>query len=116
MVLGLSVLILVSYMGYPHALQTFQLSPSPSYDTSSEFRRLLNDVNPLDRFPHSKTLGVASRLHMIGLPHREDRRMIMQKLGHAMGRSTCFALIYCLAKIESITTRYHIYMARGYAA
>lgn len=72
----------------------FQLSPSPSYDTSSEFRRLLNGVNPLDRFPHSKTLGVASRLHMIGLPHREDRRMIMQKLGHAMGRSTCFALIY----------------------
>jgi hypothetical protein len=55
-----------------------------SEDYSSEYRRLLSTVSPLDRVPHSKTLGVASRIYVIGLPRREDRRASMEKLARAM--------------------------------
>ena len=53
---------------------------------AAEYRRLLSTVNPLDTTPHSKTLGVASRMYVIGLPGREDRRILMESLQNAMGR------------------------------
>lgn len=65
-----------------------------SEDYSSEYRRLLSTVSPLDRVPHSKTLGVASRIYVIGLPRREDRRASMEKLARAMGERE---LIYILS-------------------
>jgi len=55
-----------------------------SEDYSSEYRRLLNTVSPLDHVPHSKTLGIASRIYVIGLARREDRRASMEKLARAM--------------------------------
>jgi hypothetical protein len=56
-----------------------------SEDYSSEYRRLLSTIYPSDRVPHSKTLGVASRIYVIGLKRREDRRTAMEKLARAMG-------------------------------
>lgn len=56
-------------------------------DFSSEYRQRLNSIRPIDRLPHSKTLGVASRIYVIGLPGRKDRRSVMAKLEKAMGRS-----------------------------
>ena len=54
-------------------------------DGISEYRRLLSTITPLDRAPHSKTLGVASRIYVIGLPAREDRRKSLKNLERAMG-------------------------------
>jgi hypothetical protein len=60
----------------------------PRVDESAEYRQLLSTVRPLDSVPHSKTLGVASRLYVIGLPGREDRHRSMQSLEKAMGKPT----------------------------
>lgn len=56
-----------------------------SEDYSSEYRRLLSTIYPSDRIPHSRTLGVASRIYIIGLKRRQDRRAAMEKLARAMG-------------------------------
>jgi hypothetical protein len=53
----------------------------------------------MDRIPHSKTLGVASRLYVIGLARRQDRRATMEKLAHAMGERK---LISCDSTVEHI--------------
>jgi len=55
-----------------------------SEDYSSQYRRLLSTINPIDHVPHSKTLGVASRIYVIGLARRVDRRISMEKLARAM--------------------------------
>jgi hypothetical protein len=55
-----------------------------SDNSSSEFRRLLSTIYPSDRVPHSKTLGVASRIYVINLKRREDRRVSMETLARAM--------------------------------
>jgi hypothetical protein len=61
-----------------------------SEDYSSEYRRLLGTIYPSDRVPHSKTLGIASRIYVIGLKRREDRRAAMEKLARAMGEQSNF--------------------------
>jgi len=79
--------LLISYNGYtanPRTLGDPPLSSSQVVDAAADYRRMLSAVNPLDRFPHSKTLGVASRLYVIGLPHREDRHIELEKLQNAM--------------------------------
>jgi len=38
----------------------------------------------MDRIPHSQTLGVASRIYVVGLARRQDRRLSMEKLARAM--------------------------------
>jgi len=61
-----------------------RLYPLPVADDAAEFRQLLSTVNPLDRLPHSKTLGVAGSIFVIGLPHRQDRRTVIGNLEKAM--------------------------------
>jgi len=77
-------LILVSYFGYPYIADTQHLPLLPAYHDALSFRDILRAANPLDDIPHSKTLGVASRLYVIGLPEREDRRIIMGQLADAL--------------------------------
>lgn len=57
-----------------------------SEEGPSEYRKVLSTITPLDRAPHSKTLGVASRIYVIGLPGREDRRRELKSLEKAMGK------------------------------
>lgn len=62
--------------------------PGPSsihHEPSRSYRDSLSTVLPSDRAPHSKTLGVAGKIYVIGLPGREDRRREMQSLQEAMG-------------------------------
>src|ERR1700735_4833708 len=58
--LAMFVLLLVSYqmVSLPEHVPTEE--PLPIDDTT-EHRRLLSTLHPLDGVPHSKTLGVASR-------------------------------------------------------
>ena len=83
--LAMFVLLLVSYqmVSLPEHVSTEE--PLPINDTT-EHRRLLSTLHPLDGVPHSKTLGVASRLYVIGLPGRQDRHVLMESLEKAMGR------------------------------
>lgn len=91
------VFSMVSYHPYPH-LRYFQLSPLHistkeqllAIGDAAEYRHLLSAVNPLEGIPHSKTLGVASRLYVIGLPGREDRQILMGSLQKAMGKQISF--------------------------
>jgi hypothetical protein len=95
-ILVLIALVLSSYNAFTSwSTQEYLQSPTspegtPTYpvnhDDTSEFRRLLSTVNPLDVLPHSKTLGVASRLYVLGLPGRDDRQKMMEKLQMAMGK------------------------------
>jgi hypothetical protein len=102
MTTGIFVLVTLSLRLYPLNLQLgweathhIPTNDSPAYpygekvaseDYSSEYRRLLSTIHPTDRVPHSKTLGVASRIYVIGIPRREDRRASMEKLARAMGK------------------------------
>ena len=79
---------------------------------AAEYRRLLSAVNPLDTTPHSKTLGVASRMYVIGLPGREDRRILMESLQNAMGKLNIN--IYNICQIVLNFTRSHIHLAQCY--
>ena len=88
------VLITLSLRLYPQNFRSLAGIPTDasrcqkkvvSEDYSSEYRKLLSTVDPMDRIPHSKTLGVASRIYVIGLPRRQDRRLLMEKLARAMG-------------------------------
>jgi hypothetical protein len=89
-IIAIVTLLLISYHGYPvhpspHAFGDHL--PSWANRTAvSEFRQSLSRVRQTDRLPHSKTLGVASRLYVIGLPGREDRQVEVRKLQSAMGR------------------------------
>lgn len=55
------------------------------HEPARSYRDLISTVHPLDRVPHSKTLGVASKIYVIGLPGRKDRRREMESLADAMG-------------------------------
>jgi hypothetical protein len=99
--LAVFVLACVSYNAYSYfwTREYFQLPPLSEgmstehlvpADDAAEYRRLLSTVNPLDGLPHSKTLGVASRLYVIRLPGREDRRILMGSLQKAMGWQNIF--------------------------
>lgn len=50
----------------------------------SLYRQQLSSVRELDRLPHSRTLGVAQKIYVIGLARRADRRAHMNKLMEAM--------------------------------
>ena len=83
--IALLVLLSLSYSatrdgGY-HYMVPWRTPPTTS------FRELLSTVLPSDKAPHSKTLGVAGKIYVIGLPGRVDRRSEMQKLQDAMGAS-----------------------------
>lgn len=98
---GIFLLVTLSLRWYPlnlqlvpqiaHHLPTNDVTAYPyretaiSEDYTSEYRRLLSTISPMDRVPHSKTLGVASRIYVVGLARREDRRASMEKLARAMG-------------------------------
>jgi len=83
--LAIILLFLVSYNGYPQTIKDLQPHLGLQVDdTAAQYRQLLSTVNPLDRLPHSKTLGVASRIYLIGLPNREDRRNTLHSLEKAM--------------------------------
>jgi hypothetical protein len=83
--LAIVSLFLVFYNGYPQTIEYLQPQPLQVDDAVAQYRHLLSTVNPLDRLPHSKTLGVASRIYLIGLPNREDRRVVLHSLEKAMG-------------------------------
>jgi hypothetical protein len=90
-ILVLIALVLSSYNSFTFwSTQQSSISPEGTHtypiNDASEFRRLLSAVNPLDALPHSKTLGVASRLYVLGLPGRDDRREVMERLQTAMGK------------------------------
>lgn len=95
--LAVCILVLISYYHYLD-LGSVQHSTLPEYSTEqflvidnvTGHRRVLSTVNPLDGFLHSKTLGVASRLYVIQLPGREDRRTLMESLQKAMGKQISF--------------------------
>jgi hypothetical protein len=101
-ILAIVVFLFVSYNAYLRTQGSIQLSiltqnisaepPAEPLvvDDAAEYRRLLNTVRPLDALPHSKTLGVASRIYVIELPGRQDRRAIMESLEKAMGKKTTF--------------------------
>lgn len=81
-------------------------------DGPSEYRKLLNTITPLDRAPHSKTLGVASRIYVIGLPGRGDRRKALASLEKAMGKPAVFDCYLSLRLthicfLSDITFTYH---------
>ena len=48
------------------------------------YRQQLSTVRELDRLPHSRTLGVAQKIYVIGLARRIDRRAHMSQLMEAM--------------------------------
>jgi len=114
MTAGIFLLVTLSLRLYPLNLQLgwqtthhIPTNDSPAYsygekvaseDYSSEYRRLLSTINPTDRVPHSKTLGVASRIYVIGLSRREDRRASMEKLARAMGERELS--LYIVAMVE----------------
>lgn len=50
----------------------------------SLYRQQLSTVRVLDRLPHSRTLGIAQKIYVIGLARRADRRAHMNKLMEAM--------------------------------
>ena len=77
-------------------------------DGISEYRKLLSTVKPLDRAPHSKTLGVASRIYVIGLPIREDRRKSLKSLERAMGKPC--ELTVMAAECYLLLVRHNIYI------
>jgi hypothetical protein len=83
--LAIISLFLVFYNGYPQTIEYLRPQPLQVDDAVAQYRHLLSTVNPLDRLPHSKTLGVASRIYLIGLPNREDRRVVLHSLEKAMG-------------------------------
>jgi hypothetical protein len=88
-----------AYLQTQDGLQLFTLPQNistehPVVDNAADYRRLLSTVNPLDGLPHSKTLGVASRIYVIGLPDREDRRIIMENLEKAMGGQNVLYVYY----------------------
>jgi hypothetical protein len=76
-----STIIPLLWFSTPEVLRQF-----PVDNAAVDFRQLLSTVNPLDRLPHSKTLGVAGSIYVIGLPLREDRRNVMRGLEKAMGK------------------------------
>ena len=71
------------------------LGQLPVDNAALDFRQLLSTVHPLDRLPHSKTLGVAGSIYVIGLPHREDRRNVMRGLEKAMGKKIYNLRVSC---------------------
>ena len=77
----LVVLSLTFYASVHHGAQ----KALTSEDYSSKYRQMLSTIYPSDRVPHSKTLGIASRIYVIGLKRRKDRRAAMEKLARAMG-------------------------------
>ena len=77
-------------------------------DGISEYRKLLSTISPLDRAPHSKTLGVASRIYVIGLPAREDRRKSLESLERAMGKPC--GLIVMAAECYLLLVRHNIHI------
>ncbi|KAG9127376.1 hypothetical protein FRC07_014540 [Ceratobasidium sp. 392] len=48
------------------------------------YHQQLSTVRQIDRSPHSRTLGVAQKIYVIGLARRADRRAHMAKLMEAM--------------------------------
>ncbi|QRV90908.1 glycosyltransferase family 25 protein [Ceratobasidium sp. AG-Ba] len=48
------------------------------------YRQQLGNVREIDHLPHSRTLGVAQKIYVIGLARRTDRRAHMDKLMSAM--------------------------------
>ncbi|KAG9104423.1 hypothetical protein FRC06_002658 [Ceratobasidium sp. 370] len=50
----------------------------------SQYRQQLSTVREIDRLPHSRTLGIAQKIYVIGLARRVDRRAHMAKLMAAM--------------------------------
>ncbi|KZP09602.1 hypothetical protein FIBSPDRAFT_938406 [Athelia psychrophila] len=58
--------------------------PPVHHELSRSYRDLLSTVYPSDRVLHSKTLAVAGKIYVIGLPSREDRRREMESLAEAM--------------------------------
>lgn len=95
-ILALFVLILVSYQMLFYLPEHVSIEDVLPIDEAAEYRRLLSTVHPLDGLPHSKTLGVASRLYIIGLPGREDRHAVMESLERAMGRPITLNVPYFL--------------------
>ncbi|KAJ6498565.1 hypothetical protein C8R47DRAFT_1009721 [Mycena vitilis] len=63
---------------------TTQRQISSSVDETAEYRRALQQINPLDSLPHSRTLGVAGKIYVIGMPDRNDRREELGKLERAL--------------------------------
>lgn len=59
-------------------------TPTPTHTKDATFREKLAKIGSLDNRPHSRTLGVASRLYTIGLAHRKDRHDSMERLASAM--------------------------------
>lgn len=76
----------------PVSNQPVALSHAVSQETESEYRRFLSTVHPLDQVPHSQTLGIASKIYVIGLPSRTDRRDNMEALAKAMGQLKHFSM------------------------
>ncbi|CAE6429323.1 unnamed protein product [Rhizoctonia solani] len=57
---------------------------NPETNVESTYRQQLASVRDIDNAPHSRTLGVAQRIYIIGLPRRKDRREHMETLVKAM--------------------------------
>lgn len=90
------LVILIAFIALSHNLATTEdgsivmtcLQPEPSPILS--YRDLLSTVYSSDMVPHSKTLGVAGKIYVIGLPGRDDRRKEMRSLQEAMGALLTF--------------------------
>ncbi|EJT99078.1 hypothetical protein DACRYDRAFT_82988 [Dacryopinax primogenitus] len=52
---------------------------------SLTFRERVASIRAADRYKHSKSLGVFSRIYVVSLPSRIDRRERMQELAEALG-------------------------------
>ncbi|KAJ1311656.1 hypothetical protein OPQ81_010131 [Rhizoctonia solani] len=65
----------------------WQSTPKSNVDTQhveSTYRQQLAGIRDIDKAPHSRTLGVAQRIYVIGLARRKDRREHMETLVRAM--------------------------------
>ncbi|KAF8707596.1 hypothetical protein RHS03_04228, partial [Rhizoctonia solani] len=64
----------------------WESTPNPNVEVhvESTYRQQLASVRDIDNVPHSRTLGVAQRVYVIGLPRRKDRRQHMETLIRAM--------------------------------
>ncbi|KAF8761899.1 hypothetical protein RHS01_01025 [Rhizoctonia solani] len=64
----------------------WESTPNPNVEVhvESTYRQQLASVRDIDNAPHSRTLGVAQRVYVIGLPRRKDRRQHMETLIRAM--------------------------------
>ncbi|KAL1661220.1 hypothetical protein GGF50DRAFT_105509 [Schizophyllum commune] len=91
--LTLSIFVSLSFFLFPADFGTFsdteqsaggdRPAQGPIGDARPSFRDRLVNVRPLDRLPHSRTLGL-TRIMVISLPHRTDRRARMSLLANAL--------------------------------